>query len=350
MPLRRQSRRRNGNDAALQDGRRTLRRLVARPRQAPGSGGDEPVVRIPQSSTAPEQGAFSPRKVRRAPRAGSPRAPPRSLRTQTEDAPSPRTRKRGKGAGRTKEAATQASGQTVEEDGEFRPDEDGSSSDPETSGSENSEQAAADEAAAVALAQRQAADRARHVAAERKWKNLHVVRWAAEGSELAWDPQALAWKRAHLAYADPRCDRDAAGVAFVREALFSERTGPAPGAVARAAALAWTDAEAAALLLGLRQFAGPNVLEFVMARECRPGRALNRFNATEIVTAAAVYRTALRRRYAMEGREVEAWVEGIPVWPTGQMGVGKENEGEREGGEAGEGEAEEGHRQKEMFV
>lgn len=154
-----------------------------------------------------------------------------------------------------------------------------------------------------------------------KWQKLHTERMLVEGGLMR------ASKRAHLAIPDEyHTEYDHNGIPFEREQIFHPRIGPPPDLVEAALSQVWSMVELSALRDGLRAYTGEHVFERTFRKYCGPGRELNKYSVTEIVTTAVQikeFETASRRK---NGAEVEQWILDIPVWTKVQHGEGQENE------------------------
>lgn len=153
-----------------------------------------------------------------------------------------------------------------------------------------------------------------------KWHRLHAERRIAEGGIPTTK------KLIHLEL--PRYDIDHNGNKFERAQIFHPRTGPPPGLVDLASKEVWKQLELSALADGLREYAGPLVLERVIRKYCGRSGELNRFNVTQIATVAAMMREVLVQQATDASEEVPTWVKGIPVWTKMMHPLGKENEEE----------------------
>ena len=178
----------------------------------------------------------------------------------------------------------------------------------------------AEEANAATREEEEARQRAEERKLIDKWNALHVERRYAETANA----NIMSRKKSdHLAcpdYMEPELDQN--GHPFIREAAFRVRIGPTPDMIDAANANTWSIPELEALEDGLKMYAGEHVFRSIIRRHCLRRGLLNRFNVTEIVTAAANLKEYYTDKF---GEGAEDWVRLIPEW-TKPGAIGKENE------------------------
>jgi hypothetical protein len=119
---------------------------------------------------------------------------------------------------------------------------------------------------------------------------------------------------------------DSHGDLFYREDIFNHRIGPSRNQINHAAAIEWEKEELDALRHGLRDFAGPEVLERIILKYCGKRCALYRFNVTEIAVKSAELKRIFTAYREDGGEVVEDWIRNIPDWTNVRVTYGKENE------------------------
>ena len=142
-----------------------------------------------------------------------------------------------------------------------------------------------------------------------EWHSLHVARLAAE-------PDPRHFPRLRLKELASDVDLDANGELFERLELFAPRTQATPAALQTQTIerSEWTDAELAALLDGLKFFAGPSVFYDVFATYCGPGKPLRSYNVQQITRKAAYLRRMLLQANLTQNKESENWIKSIPIY------------------------------------
>lgn len=151
--------------------------------------------------------------------------------------------------------------------------------------------------------------RERAEARRNEWHSLHVARLAAEP-----DPRRFPHLRLKELASDT--DLDANGELFERLELFAPRTQASPAVLQNQfiERSEWTDPELAALLDGLKRFAGPSVFYDIFATYCGPNRPLRSYNVQQITRKAAYLRRMLLQANLTQNRESENWIKSIPIY------------------------------------
>lgn len=151
--------------------------------------------------------------------------------------------------------------------------------------------------------------RERAEARRNEWHSLHVARLAAEP-----DPRRFPHLRLKELASDT--DLDANGELFERLELFAPRTQASPAVLQNQfnERSEWTDAELAALLDGLKIFAGPSVFYDIFATYCGPDKPLRSYNVQQITRKAAYLRRMLLQANLTQNRESENWIKSIPIY------------------------------------
>ncbi|KAF2741856.1 hypothetical protein M011DRAFT_482211 [Sporormia fimetaria CBS 119925] len=143
-----------------------------------------------------------------------------------------------------------------------------------------------------------------------RWRQLHEQRL---GFEKSLDRKRLA----HLAFKpfDDVEERDSNGVPFERASVFRDRETPFAHRKEPEEHAEWTDEQTAALIGGLKTYAGPDVFRHIFRKFCQRGGPLRDFNVSEITSEANFFRSKTIDVYERSEREVPDWVMQIPVLP-----------------------------------